>query len=128
MASKSLHGIHSLTRADNCFSLILSFSTQADGSNLLHVLQSLSRRESQYTLVDHLIMPDGSSFRISDEFDELCWKGKFRTVSCSSEVGHGLESSENIPVDTLLFPYLGEFISSREASKRHEINKSKQVP
>jgi hypothetical protein len=78
--------------------------------------------------VSGLILP-GSAYDcpLSPQHQSRLQTGTTALVYYSDQVGWGVESTTAIPEDTLLFPYYGEFISSKEAKLRHLESKNAQV-
>lgn len=99
---------------------------------LYHSLMSSDYPAGTFQLVDSLALPVSngehpSLISLPMQQQQMLLDCKPRVAYLSEHVGWGVKSSTVIPKSRLLFAYYGEFISTREATKRHALNAKSQV-
>jgi hypothetical protein len=106
-------------------------SCESDGL-AIEIYPTVDNQIPCFTLVDELIFPSSSlraNMKLSPQQQQTCFSPDYPpyVAYINAMVGWGVVSARIVPKGSLLFPYYGEFISTKETIRRHRINDHDQV-
>lgn len=82
---------------------------------------------NNYNFINSLILPNQDRIAEKDSIYKQNLNRLYSIVYYNSTLGWGIQTNENIEMNTILLPYYGEVISTNEAKTRSKKNKDNNV-